>query len=73
MLIYFLSIRFSFSNGLLCVTDFGILMKSNIAWQLRDNVKQSENKISKKKQPWAQCKNSSFFSFTVMQCIYQYV
>ena len=50
-----MSIRFSFSNGLLCVR-FWNFDEEEWHGNLRDNVIQSENKISEKKQPWAQGK-----------------
>ena len=70
-LILNLSIRFSFSNGLLCVR-FWNFDEEEWHGNLRDNVIQSENKISEKKQPQAQGKKlfNCFFSYSNTCTVY---
>ena len=67
-----------FSNGLLCVKDFGILMKRNsMATERKCNTirKQLQDQQEKAALGHKVKIHQFFFSFTVtvVQCIYQYV
>ena len=55
----FLSMWFSFSDGLHCVKYLGILMKRN---KLQDKVVQAENKINKKGSSEDKVNNSSSYN-----------
>ena len=62
-----------FVNGLLCVTDFGILMKRNSMTTCETMKYNQKTRSTRGGSSGDKVKNSKFFFFTVIRCTDRYV